>query len=119
MKTGGSLIAEIIETIGEDGLVRLAEAFGGTRLYVPVGVVASLLSDNLTEIIGAEAARALSERFAPDSIRVPLAREYRARHYLTMGKTYPQIARALGMTETSVEKMFKRIKRAGAVESAR
>ncbi|HEX8485719.1 hypothetical protein [Sphingomonas sp.] len=96
---------ELETLIGEDALVRLAEAFGGTRLFVPVKMSSA---HDIAKAIGVEAAMRLSERLAPDVIRVPLAREQRARHYRATGKSNAQIARALGLTESGVEKLFKR-----------
>jgi DNA-binding CsgD family transcriptional regulator len=96
---------ELEALIGEDALIRLAEAFGGTRLYVPVTISAA---HDIARAIGVEAARRLSERLAPDVVRVPLAREQRARHYRAAGKSNAQIARALGITESGVDKLFAR-----------
>lgn len=97
---------EIEELIGEEALVRLAEAFGGTRLFVPVKMT---LRHEIAKAIGIDAARQLSERLAPDVIKVPLAREQRARHYRGQGLSNAAIARKLGMTESGVERLFARI----------
>lgn len=96
---------ELQALIGEAALVRLAEAFGGTRLYIPTNMYAD---HDIAQAIGMEAACRLSERLAPDYIRVPLAREARARQYRAEGKSNAQIARALGITETGVDKLFSR-----------
>lgn len=96
---------ELQALIGEAALVRLAEAFGGTRLYIPTTMYAD---HDIAQTIGMEAACRLSERLAPDYIRVPLAREARARQYRAEGKSNAQIARALGITETGVDKLFSR-----------
>jgi DNA-binding transcriptional regulator LsrR (DeoR family) len=104
---------ELETLIGEEALVRLAEAFGGTRLYVPVNIPSN---HEIVRAIGEKAAQKLSERLAPDYIRVPLAREQRARQYRAAGRTNPQIARALGITETGVDKLFARVKKRDAQE---
>lgn len=96
---------ELATLIGREAFVRLAEAFGGTRLYVPTRMTGQ---HEIAEAIGLEAARMLSERLAPDYIRVPLAREDRAMHYRAIGRSNAQIARALGITESGVEKLFVR-----------
>lgn len=97
---------ELLKLIGEPALIRLAEAFGGTRLYVP----SSMPADHpIVAAIGTEAASVLAERMAPDVIMVPLAREPRARQYRAIGWSNSQIARALGMTEKGVELMFRRM----------
>lgn len=103
--------SELASVIGEVAFVRLAEAFGGTRLYVP----ANLKPDHeIIRAIGADAARRLVERFAPVAIRVPLAREERTRHYRAAGRSNAQIASALGMTETGVDKLIARMQDAPA-----
>ncbi len=95
------LTAELAALIGENGLVALAEAAGGTRLYVPAaGPVAGL---------DAAASAALSRRFAGSTLRVPLARSLRARQYRAAGQSNAAIARKLGLTETGVDKLFARM----------
>ncbi|WP_425230225.1 hypothetical protein [Sphingomonas sp.] len=99
---------ELAALIGEEALVRLAEAFGGTRLYVPHQVSAR---HEIAQAIGLEAAQRLTARLAPDTINVPLARELRARHYRAQARSNRDIARALGLTEDGVEKLFARVRR--------
>ena len=96
------LTAVLIELLGTGGLVRLAEYKGGTRLYVP----SSGDGGALAGMIGADAARALSARYGGDYIRVPLARELRARHYRAAGASNADIARRLGMSESGVDRLF-------------
>jgi len=92
--------------LGTRAFVALAEAFGGTRLYVPQ----TIGSDHaIAQAVGEAPARRLSERFAPDTIRVPLAREDRAMQYRADGLSNAAIARRLGMTEPGVEQLFKRL----------
>ncbi len=95
---------ELEALIGEAAFVRLAEAFGGTRLYVPVRMGPD---HEIVQAIGAEAAALLAKRLAPDQIRVPLAREARARQYRAEGRSNAQIARALGINETTVNRLFQ------------
>ncbi len=97
---------ELATLIGEDAFVRLAETFGGTRLYVPIAVTAD---HEIAQAIGLDAARRLVDRLAPDVVKVPLARELRARHYRAEGKSNAQIARKIGITESGVEKLFRRM----------
>lgn len=96
---------ELETLLGEVAFVRLAEAFGGTRLYVPTNITPD---HEIAAAIGIDAAKALSARLAPDVIRVPLAREQRALHYRALGRSNAQIARSLGITETGVDRLFKR-----------
>lgn len=97
---------ELEALIGEEALVRLAERFGGTRLFIPVKMTAR---HEIARAIGVEPARLLAERLAPDVIRVPLARELRARQYRARGMSNARIAVALGMTEGGVERLFRRL----------
>lgn len=96
---------ELATLIGEEALVRLAEAFGGTRLYVPTKMGAK---HAIARAIGLEAAQLLTARLAPDTIQVPLARELRARHYAAARRTHAEIARELGMTEKGVSRLLAR-----------
>lgn len=97
--------AELLDVLGEDGLFDLAEAFGGTRLYVPPHIP----SDHpIIAAIGHDRAEALSIRFSPDYIRVPLARRIRAVRHRAAGLSNARIAVRLGMTETGVNRLFKR-----------
>ncbi|WP_163266493.1 hypothetical protein [Chelativorans alearense] len=98
------LSAVLLDLLGPDGLVRLAEWKGGTRLYVchPAGADGS----ELARQVGAEAARKLGRRYGGDYIRVPLARELRARHYRAANHSNAEIAKRLGMSESGVDRLF-------------
>ena len=96
---------DLLKLLGEPAFVALAEAFGGTRLYVPAKLTAD---HDIVRAVGAEAAERLSQRLAPDYVTVPLAREIRARHYRALGQSKAQVARRLGMTENGVQKLLKR-----------
>lgn len=106
---------ELKALIGKDAFVRLAEAFGGTRLYIPIAIDDD---HEIARAIGIDAARAMVDRLAPDMIRVPLARDDRAMHYRAIGHSNAQIARALGITERGVERLFERRDDAPAKGSA-
>ena len=97
---------ELQTLIGEEALIRLAEAFGGTRLYIPTKMGAK---HAIARAIGLEAAQRMTARLAPDTIAVPLARDLRARHYVAQNRTAAEIARALGITERGVERLLVRI----------
>ncbi|BAV64781.1 hypothetical protein [Sphingobium cloacae] len=100
------LATELTKLLGERGFIALAEAFGGRRLYVPTKVDSD---GEIAKAIGLDAARLLSRRKSPDYLRVPLAREVRARHYRAAGFSNGAIATKLGMTETGVNHMFARM----------
>jgi len=98
------IVAELVGLIGEEGLIRLAEEYAGLRLYIPSDINRSELLDR----VGIEIASKLARRYGPDRIKVPLMRDWRARHYRSAGLSNAQIARKLGVTETAVEKIFQR-----------
>jgi hypothetical protein len=101
----GDLTRELRSILGREGFVKLAQSFGGTRLYVPY----RLADDGeLVEVLGREIAEKLSRALAPATIRVPLARRDRALFYRERGLSNRQIARRLGIGETGVEKLFAR-----------
>jgi len=100
------LSGPLLNLLGEAGFIALVEAFGGTRLYVPTTIAQD---DEIAQAIGIDAAHKLSRRYAPSTLRVPLARELRARHYRANGLSNARIARKLGVTEPSVNKMFARM----------
>lgn len=103
---GQNSTADLVEIVGEAAAVALAENFGGTRLYVP-----QRLKDchPIVRAIGADAGKALVEAFHTSTIKVPLARELRARHYRAAGLSHAKIAARLGLTESGVRGLFKRI----------
>ena len=100
------LSRDLIAMLGDDGFVALAEAFGGTRLYVPKSIAAD---HEIAEAVGTERAAKLSGLYAGAQIRIPLAREERARHYRGGGLSNAQVARKLGITESAVDKIFARM----------
>jgi hypothetical protein len=98
------LSGELIDALGVEGFIALTEAHGGIRLYVPVEPHGSQLASD----IGLDHAARLSKLFPGSYIRVPLAREVRAQHYRSLGESNGKIARRLGLTETGVDKLFRR-----------
>ncbi|MBY0306403.1 MAG: hypothetical protein K2W86_14790 [Sphingomonas sp.] len=102
----GQTSAHLRAVLGEEAFVFLAQAFGGTRVYVPP----KCRDDHeIVLAIGRVAADALSRSFAPDTIRVPLARRERALYFRgTLGLSNAQIARQLGITEGGVNRLFAR-----------
>lgn len=62
---------EIIDVIGEDAAIALAEHFGGTRLYIPAEMQAGRNVMTVLEVIGEDACLALAERFGGNSLYVP------------------------------------------------
>lgn len=92
------------DLIGPEATLRLIEAFGGTRLYVPK---APNQGSRLAHAIGLDAARALATAWGRDTMLVPIARAWRVRVYRARGDTYAAIARRLGIREDSVWKILR------------
>ncbi len=109
------LTEDLMELLGEDGFFTLVEAHGGIRVYVP----AVLENSELPGSIGVELTQRLSKRYACAYIRVPLAREFRARRYIEADMSIKDIARRLGLTETGVNKLLKRTRKIKAVRRPR
>ena len=95
------LSAVLLSLLGPAGLIALAEKCGGRRLYVPAAAQGPFARE-----IGEPAARRLCDHYAGRYIRVPLARELRARHYRAAGCSNAEIARRLGMSESGVDRLF-------------
>ena len=87
------------EIMPDAAVLRLIEAHGGTRIYVPK---APSDSSPLVASIGMAAAQALAGIRGGEDFKVPLARWWRARILKAGGASYPAIARALGVTERAV-----------------
>lgn len=122
-----ALEATLLAQIGDDAFQKLVEAFAGTRLYVPRSDTRGVKRGSnapawltnalprrvskrqLQRIVGKDAADILARHYAGSYLRVPLAREWRARLYRSQGCSNAQVALKLGMTETGVEKMWKRM----------
>lgn len=102
------LTGELLAALGEDGFFQLTEAYAGVRLYVPANIDRS----ELPAVIGTDFAARLAKCYPGSHIRVPLAREFRARRYLAEGLTIREIALKLGLTETGVNKLIERMRNA-------
>lgn len=96
------ITAELLDLLGLEAFLALVEAHGGTRLYVP----RQAGETQIVRDIGPAAASRLVERYGGDYVRVPLAREHRARRLREEGLSNAQIARRLGMSESGVERLF-------------
>lgn len=107
---------ELAVLIGVAATVALAERLGGTRLYVPARFKER---HRLASIIGCDAAKALCETFGATVIRVPLSRDLRAQHYRAQGYSVAAIALRLGLTESGVRGLFKRLERQGSAQQER
>lgn len=96
--------------LSEAEIIAIVEAFGGTRLYIPV---AAKDDNHIVQAVGREAYQKLATAFAPDVIRVPLCREMRVLHYRSQGLSSGKIASRLCITEPSVNRIVARAKALG------
>lgn len=99
-------LTTLIETIGEEKTFLLLQYRAGVRLFVPKEPKEGY---ELTNMIGLEAALALSKVYGGESIAVPIAREWRVARLSAEGKKVPAIARAVGMTEDGVRKIRRNL----------
>lgn len=109
------LTLDLLSTLGEDGFFSLVEAHAGVRLYVPSDPERSELSST----IGVDAAYRLAKAYPGGYIRVPLAREFRARRYVDAEMSNRDIAKRLGLTESGVERLLKRARKREPLKSRR
>lgn len=98
------LTNELLDILGEDGFVSLAEHYGGLRMFVPGNIDGS----DLTAALGADIAARLSKRYPGGYIRVPIGRELRAGRYRKAGMSNRDIAKKLGIGESAVDKIIRR-----------
>lgn len=97
------LSENLLALLGEADFVRLVEWRGGTRLYVQLLDISPIAA-----AIGDAAAQKLARAYGGARLRVPLARGLRARRMREAGLANAEIALRLGITESGVERLFKR-----------
>ena len=95
----GSVLQDLLSVLGEDGLLRLLEQYGGVRLYVPRRMPPE---HALARGLGWETAQALCQFAGSGELRVPTGRHWRAR------ARYAQIRalRAQGMSLRELARRF-------------
>ncbi|MEP7221531.1 MAG: hypothetical protein ABI673_02560 [Novosphingobium sp.] len=103
-------VYELVNVIGEAAAVALAEAFAGTRLYVPTRMTDD---HEIVLAVGRDAAERLRVHYSPTTIRIPLMRELRVLHYRKKGISHGKIATRLGMTEGGVDRLTSSLRAEG------
>lgn len=97
-------IARLAQVIGPEAAFRLAEAHGGTRIYVPHRTAGS----ELARLIGEAEAAAMAREFRGGAqMKVPVAREWRVAAYRAAGETYDAIAVRLGIDIATVHRILR------------
>lgn len=102
-------ISWLVQILGEDGALRLIEEAGGTRIYVSA---APDITSSLSLMIGRENAQRMADALLAHKaggiyLKIPLVRAWRIRLYRSKGYTHRDIARALGVHESTVERHLK------------
>ena len=112
------LSGEILALVGEEAAIKLAENFGGCNTYIASHLRRGGEPTGIARAIGDDAARLLMSRFAGGYLRIPLMKELRAKHYRARGASVKDIAIAFCMTQTGVERLFQRIRKAEGEDAA-
>lgn len=100
---------QLRELIGDSEYLALVDAFAGRRIFIPQSAQASNL---LTPVLSATAIETLSDHWCGLHLNIPLSREFRARHYRRQGMSNGAIAHRLGITESAVNRIFRRLEEA-------
>lgn len=92
-------LAYLTDTIGARATHALIDHLGGTRIHIPKSVSRT---SRLAQVVGVDAAQALSAWRGGEDLKVPLARHWRIRVRRAMGDSYAEIALRLRITEKAV-----------------
>ncbi|GJD97737.1 Mor transcription activator family protein [Methylobacterium iners] len=112
------VLREIADVSNVAAALKLAQAKGGTRIYVP-----RKISEGhwLAELLGMEAANAVRKLYGGENIDVPLglsgalqSARRTARQALDDGASVSQAARAAGLTERTIYNLMSRDERVRA-----
>lgn len=102
----------VAEAAGIEAALKLAQAKGGIRIYVPHKIPADHW---LLPLVGEAGAEALRKRYAGETIPLPLGlsgtlqnAKLAARQALDQGASVAQAARTAGLSERSVYAMLQR-----------
>ena len=94
--------SELVACMGPALTIKLIEAQGGLRIYVPYP--AGVPGSTLAAIVGEEALLRLAQRHGGCKLTVPLCREWRVRMYLHEGgRSHAEIARLVGCSWKRVQ----------------
>lgn len=92
-------LKNLIETLGQEGALRLIETFGGTRIVVPA---ARPVSHKLLDVLGSHDFDLLWTHYRGEVFAVPIARAWRINLYAAQQLSRAEIARRAGCSENTV-----------------
>jgi hypothetical protein len=99
-------VRRIVQIVGAEAALTLVEAYGGTRLFVP-----KTPTENHIALLGDGSAKALSQAWGGEYIKVPLGRAWRVLVYNARGLSYAETARKAGCSEDGVWRILSRHER--------
>lgn len=97
-------VARLVGLIGAEATLKLLEARGGTRIYIPESAAGGVLAG----IIGLDAAEAMHRHYGKGEIRLPLGRNWRVLCYIALGHNRRQAALKAVCTENTVDDILSR-----------
>jgi hypothetical protein len=100
-------LAELVELIGEEAVLRLLETRGGTVIYIPGDMTPTRSLAAELKLTAAQCKKLATWRHVRDRYRVPLCRDWRAQLYRWQGFSYNEIARKLGITDRAVFRLLR------------
>lgn len=100
-------VARFVDLIGPEATLKLLEARGGTRLWIPETSEDSVLAG----IVGLDAAEKMYRKYGRGEIKLPLGRPWRVLCYIAMGMNRPQAALKAGTSEGVVHQILQRFGR--------
>ena len=92
-------LQNLIETLGQDGALKLIEAFGGTRVVVPAGRPEV---HKLLDVLGPRHFGLFWSKYRGEVFSVPIARAWRISIYAGQNMSRSEIARRAGCSENTV-----------------
>ncbi len=100
-------LRRVAEAHGDDAAVAVAEAYGGTTVYVPARRI--LDEHPLVLRLGREIAETLQRSTAGEQVYIPTSRALRCRTLHRQGRPVREIAGLLGITQRSVRRLLRHL----------
>ena len=108
------ILADIAEIAGAHAAIAVAERLGGVRVVVrPGGDLWRILAD----VAGERAARRVVQRWRGIQVCIPVARRQRIAWMIRSGMRVAEIARAVGCSERTVQRVAREVRREQAAEA--